>query len=291
MIVKTIGRGSDNNIVVNDENVSRVHIQMVQDDYGNISVVDLGSTNGTFVNGTRITGETHLKPGDEVRIGDTKLPWQQYFHTKQQTPPSIRQTHSQIPKQNMAWIYIIGGVLLVLLFVGGVLIFNIKKENEKVRTELEENKQQRERERNAAGEDYNELLNQKKQTEDILNKTIQILEEHNNHNVTPNGRKGKEKNGVIKKGNNRDNDDIKGPEIQHFGEVEEDGNKEEIGGGNSFNKQDTCNVSTNTQPIINDGGSASQLSSGNVENRTGNDTLGTIKQSREKSPKHQRHNP
>ena len=79
MIVKTIGRGQDNNIVINDEKVSRTHLQMVQDDSGNISVVDVGSTNGTYVNGVRIIGETRLKDGDNVRIGNTNLPWKSYF--------------------------------------------------------------------------------------------------------------------------------------------------------------------------------------------------------------------
>ena len=76
MKVITIGRSTENNdIVVNDEKVSRNHLQMVMDDNGNYSVVDLGSTNGTYVNGRRISGEVRLQPNDEVRIGQTVLPW------------------------------------------------------------------------------------------------------------------------------------------------------------------------------------------------------------------------
>jgi pSer/pThr/pTyr-binding forkhead associated (FHA) protein len=37
------------------------------------SVVDLGSTNGTFVNGERIAMETRLSPGDEVAVGSTHM--------------------------------------------------------------------------------------------------------------------------------------------------------------------------------------------------------------------------
>ncbi|MCX6392126.1 MAG: FHA domain-containing protein [Actinobacteria bacterium] len=37
------------------------------------SVVDLGSTNGTFVNGERIAIETRLSPGDEVAVGSTRM--------------------------------------------------------------------------------------------------------------------------------------------------------------------------------------------------------------------------
>jgi hypothetical protein len=40
---------------------------------GSTSVVDLGSTNGTFVNGDRIAMETRLSPGDEVAVGSTRM--------------------------------------------------------------------------------------------------------------------------------------------------------------------------------------------------------------------------
>jgi hypothetical protein len=40
---------------------------------GSTSIVDLGSTNGTFVNGDRIAIETRLSPGDEVAVGSTRM--------------------------------------------------------------------------------------------------------------------------------------------------------------------------------------------------------------------------
>ena len=40
---------------------------------GSTSVVDLGSTNGTFVNGERIAMETRLEDGDEVAVGSTRM--------------------------------------------------------------------------------------------------------------------------------------------------------------------------------------------------------------------------
>ena len=98
MIVKTVGRSQENNIVITDEKVSRTHLQMVQDDNGNVSVIDLGSTNGTYVNGIRITGETHLKASDEVRIGNTILPWQGYFPPKQASISVDPITPSPTPK-------------------------------------------------------------------------------------------------------------------------------------------------------------------------------------------------
>ena len=123
MKVITIGRSTESNdIVVNDEKVSRNHLQMVMDDNGNYSVVDLESTNGTYVNGQRIFGEVRLRPGDEVRIGQTVLPWQNYFVTSSQqpivNPPMPPQTPKTCP--NRTWIYIVIGAVLLLLIGGGV---------------------------------------------------------------------------------------------------------------------------------------------------------------------------
>lgn len=146
MIVKTIGRGQDNNIVVNDDKVSRTHLQMVQDDSGNISVVDVGSTNGTFVNGIRITGETRLKAGDELRIGDTSLPWQNYFNESIPSTPPISSTSSTpvpqtpAPKRNPTWLFIVGGVLLLMLICGGIMLYYHAKKD-RIEVELEKKEQ------------------------------------------------------------------------------------------------------------------------------------------------------
>ena len=67
----TIGRSPTTNIFVRDKNVSRVHCQIVVTDAGCI-LTDLQSTNGTFVNGDRVT-ECELNVGDEIRVGTTLL--------------------------------------------------------------------------------------------------------------------------------------------------------------------------------------------------------------------------
>jgi pSer/pThr/pTyr-binding forkhead associated (FHA) protein len=65
----TIGReGCD--ITVSDPDVSRRHAKVSIDDE-QLSIEDLGSTNGTFVNGERIDQPRRLSDGDEVRIGAT----------------------------------------------------------------------------------------------------------------------------------------------------------------------------------------------------------------------------
>src|SRR4051794_28246752 len=56
-----------------DGDISRVHARGFRDATGQLTLEDLGSTNGTFVNGNRIAAATPLRPGDEVRIGQTTM--------------------------------------------------------------------------------------------------------------------------------------------------------------------------------------------------------------------------
>src|SRR5215212_3958306 len=56
-----------------DGEISRVHARVFRDASGQLTVEDLGSTNGTFVNGNRITAATPLQPGDQVRVGQTTM--------------------------------------------------------------------------------------------------------------------------------------------------------------------------------------------------------------------------
>ncbi len=69
--VMTIGRLSTSDIVIEDQNVSRQHAELhpMGDSY---QLVDLGSTNGCKVNGTRIDRHT-LVDGDEIVLGPVKL--------------------------------------------------------------------------------------------------------------------------------------------------------------------------------------------------------------------------
>ena len=57
-------------LVIDDPQVSRRHAG-VRPAGDALEVEDLGSLNGTWVNGTRIDGPTRLAPGDRVRVGDT----------------------------------------------------------------------------------------------------------------------------------------------------------------------------------------------------------------------------
>lgn len=72
-----IGRDAGNQIVLNDKLVSRRHAQLTFLDSGQVMIKDLGSSNGTFVNGKRIT-ECYLNVGDIVKCGSVFLNWAQY---------------------------------------------------------------------------------------------------------------------------------------------------------------------------------------------------------------------
>lgn len=81
MLKLRIGRSDDNDIVINDVKVSRYHLSLTLMDDNSVIMEDLGSTNGTYVNKWKINShvEIHLRPSDQLTIGDTVLPWTSYF--------------------------------------------------------------------------------------------------------------------------------------------------------------------------------------------------------------------
>ena len=67
-----IGRESKNDVTLHDMNASRTHAELRRDPSGVWVLTDLGSTNGTFVNGREITTQP-LSDGDRITIGVTNL--------------------------------------------------------------------------------------------------------------------------------------------------------------------------------------------------------------------------
>ena len=67
----TIGRASDNGLVIHDSRISRYHARL-QVRRGTLVLTDLGSTNGSRVNGSRVD-EVVLGEGDQIELGDTVL--------------------------------------------------------------------------------------------------------------------------------------------------------------------------------------------------------------------------
>ena len=70
--IKTIGRSTGAEFTVEAGLVSRLHCQLLAGATA-LEVVDLESTNGTFVNGERITGTARLSQGDRLGVGRVDL--------------------------------------------------------------------------------------------------------------------------------------------------------------------------------------------------------------------------
>ena len=67
----SIGRGSDNDLILDDPQVSRHHCQLKRQ-HGAYSLADVGSSNGSYVNGQRVS-EIALGPGDVIELGGTRI--------------------------------------------------------------------------------------------------------------------------------------------------------------------------------------------------------------------------
>lgn len=71
--VTVIGRGGDSDIILEDTGVSRHHLELRAEEGGALIVTDLGSTNGTFVDGDRIRTPVHLSDGSLITAGRTRI--------------------------------------------------------------------------------------------------------------------------------------------------------------------------------------------------------------------------
>jgi len=70
--VHTVGRTPENTVALPDAAVSRRHAEL-RVDQGHLVLRDLGSMNGTFVNGVQLKGERQIAAGDEIRFGQVVL--------------------------------------------------------------------------------------------------------------------------------------------------------------------------------------------------------------------------
>lgn len=75
----TIGRSSQNNLPIDDLGASRFHCKLLPDS-GGLLVVDLDSTNGTYVNEQCISGSQKIVDGDEIRIGSMTFKVEVHTH-------------------------------------------------------------------------------------------------------------------------------------------------------------------------------------------------------------------
>ncbi len=89
----TLGRAATNDLVLNDQFSSGCHAAIVPTAKG-FALQDLGSKNGTFVNGRRITGEAELNRGDDIMIGSTRILFDREFRTNVEMVEGTTFTHS-----------------------------------------------------------------------------------------------------------------------------------------------------------------------------------------------------
>jgi hypothetical protein len=71
--VNTVGRLPDNDVVIQGPYVSRRHCAILVHAGDGCELHDIASKNGTFVNGLRLSGPTHLASGDEIRMCDRQF--------------------------------------------------------------------------------------------------------------------------------------------------------------------------------------------------------------------------
>lgn len=68
-----LGRAPDSTFILDDDYASARHAQLLQADANTWVLTDLDSTNGTFVNGQRVTGSVSVTAADVIRIGKTQM--------------------------------------------------------------------------------------------------------------------------------------------------------------------------------------------------------------------------
>ena len=119
MKIISIGREQGNDIIINNNKISRHHCQIIQTEDNRFIVNDCNSSNGTFVNGVRIFGEQNISIGDKIMIGDTVIPWQSYFENVQNISSPQQPSRK---KSKVGLIIGISAAAMVLLVGGGIIL-------------------------------------------------------------------------------------------------------------------------------------------------------------------------
>ncbi len=114
----SIGRSKDCEIVIEDETVSGTH-STIRTDGDRSFISDANSKNGTIVNGSPVSGESELKKGDEIEIGDAKF---KFVHkdaaiSKEELLSEIKQSQNKKTKNKILIAALAGFCILLLLIV------------------------------------------------------------------------------------------------------------------------------------------------------------------------------
>ena len=113
----TVGSAPDSDVILTDKTVSRRHATLKVTDHS-CSIGDDGSTNGTFVNGRRVTGPTIVRDGDELRLGALRF----IFRTVADPVGGLERTSSIWRRLWLALMIIL--LLLVGATMAGLFVIN-----------------------------------------------------------------------------------------------------------------------------------------------------------------------
>ena len=127
----TIGRDGKCQVVINENSVSRLHAELFVDNEGNAFLTDMNSSNGTTVNGSRITETVQLKRGDVVMLGKASFAWENELNFKSTIAPNPGAApidHGPRPsvikeKNNQTLYIVLAAVLFVGILTAGLVIY------------------------------------------------------------------------------------------------------------------------------------------------------------------------
>jgi pSer/pThr/pTyr-binding forkhead associated (FHA) protein len=115
-----IGRAFSSDVILDDPYADAAHATIEPGSDGAYVVTDLGSTNGTFADGARLTAAQVLKPGAELRIGRTTL---RLRDANEAVPPAVAETAQRLPRAAHWALTPRGGlaVLAIIAIVSGLI--------------------------------------------------------------------------------------------------------------------------------------------------------------------------
>jgi pSer/pThr/pTyr-binding forkhead associated (FHA) protein len=122
----TIGRAEDNDYKLSHNSVSRYHLKIFVDAEKNVFVTDLDSTNGTYVNGNRITGTILLQREDILKAGfDKPIRWMRLIEGE--LPSRLSQESEisilkQLKRNKINWLNVTL-ITIIVLFSLTILFF------------------------------------------------------------------------------------------------------------------------------------------------------------------------
>jgi pSer/pThr/pTyr-binding forkhead associated (FHA) protein len=113
-----IGRSELNDFIIDDKSVSKFHAKLVFESDGSLWIQDMKTSNGTFVNGTKIDGKQKLGINDQVRLANIPFDWQNSLLVAEESAQEYKQTPIYTPKKKSKTVpYLIAGIAFCALLV------------------------------------------------------------------------------------------------------------------------------------------------------------------------------